>query len=53
MSIIAARKSAKKGSKNEQIACETLYNELEKGVLSAKKGEIFTIDEAWEEIDKV
>lgn len=34
-------------------ATQILYDELQKGIQSMKKGELFTIEEAWEEIDKV
>ena len=32
---------------------DALYCELEKGIQSMKKGEVYTIEEAWEEIDKI
>ena len=32
---------------------DTLYNELSKGIESIKKGDVYTINEAWEEIDKI
>ncbi len=38
---------------NYDDAIQTLYDELEKGVQSMKRGELYTIDEAWEEIDKI
>ncbi len=38
---------------SEQNAIHALYVELEKGVQSMKNGEIYTIEEAWEEIDKI
>lgn len=38
---------------SEQDAIHALYTELEKGVQSMKNGEVCTIDEAWEEIDKI
>lgn len=38
---------------SEKAAIGALYDELVKGIESLKKGEVYTIDEAWEEIDKV
>ena len=32
---------------------DALYRELAKGMQSMKNGEVYTIEEAWEEIDKV
>ncbi len=40
-------------SYSEHDAMHALYKELEKGVQSMKNGEIYTIEEAWEEIDKI
>lgn len=37
----------------EQNAFEALYQELSKGVQSMKNGEVYTVEEAWEEIDKI
>lgn len=37
----------------EQNAFDALYQELAKGVQSMKNGEVYTIEEAWEEIDKI
>lgn len=37
----------------EKDASDALYQELEKGVQSMKNGDVYTIDEAWEEIDKI
>lgn len=34
-------------------AFDALYQELEKGVQSMKNGEVYTIEEAWKEIDKI
>ena len=34
-------------------ALEILKLELEKGIESMKKGQVFTIEEAWKEIDKI
>lgn len=45
------------GSQNsgytEQDAFDALYKELAKGVQSMKNGNVYTIEEAWEEIDKI
>ena len=38
---------------SEKAAIGALYNELEKGIKSMKNGEVYTAEEAWEEIDKV
>lgn len=38
---------------SEKSAINALCNELSKGVESMKKGEVCTIEEAWEEIDKI
>lgn len=40
-------------SYSEQDAIHALYSELEKGVQSMKNGEVYTIEEAWEEIDQI
>lgn len=37
----------------EKVTFEALSQELEKGVQSMKNGEVYTIEEAWEEIDKI
>ena len=38
---------------SEKAAIGALYAELSKGIDSMKKGDVYTIDEAWEEIDKI
>ena len=38
---------------SEKAAIGALYDELSKGIKSLKKGNVYTIDEAWEEIDKI
>ncbi len=38
---------------SEKAATGALYDELSKGIESLKKGDVYTIDEAWEEIDKI
>ncbi len=38
---------------SEKAAIGALYDELSKGIESLKKGDVYTIDEAWEEIDKI
>ncbi len=38
---------------SEKSAIGALYDELSKGIESLKKGDVYTIDEAWEEIDKI
>ena len=38
---------------SEKDSFDALYHELAKGIQSMKNGEVYTIDEAWEEIDKI
>lgn len=38
---------------SEKTAIGALYDELSKGIESMKKGNVYTLDEAWEEIDKI
>ncbi|MCI9306260.1 MAG: hypothetical protein HFI28_07250 [Lachnospiraceae bacterium] len=38
---------------SEKSAIGALFDELSKGIESLKKGDVYTIDEAWEEIDKI
>ncbi|MCM1118867.1 MAG: hypothetical protein NC543_05840 [bacterium] len=38
---------------SEKAAIGALYDELSKGIDSMKKGDVYTINEAWEEIDKI
>ena len=38
---------------SEKSAIGALYDELSKGIESLKKGDVYTIDEAWKEIDKI
>ena len=38
---------------SEKAAIGALYDELSKGIDSMIKGDVYTIDEAWEEIDKI
>lgn len=38
---------------SEKSAIGALYDELSKGIESMKMGDVYTIDEAWEEIDKI
>ncbi|MBD5486422.1 MAG: hypothetical protein HDR18_13045 [Lachnospiraceae bacterium] len=40
-------------SYSEHDAIHALYIELEKGVQSMKNEGVYTIEEAWEEIDKI
>ena len=42
-----------KAEYSEKTAIGALYEEIFKGIESLKKGDIYTIDEAWEEIDKI
>lgn len=37
----------------EKDAFDALYQQLNKGIQSMKNGEVYTIEEAWEEIDKI
>lgn len=34
-------------------AFDALYQELTKGVQSMKNGEVYTVEDAWEEIDRI
>lgn len=47
------RTASPENSYTEQDAIHALYNELEKGIQSMKNGEVYTVEEAWEEIDKI
>lgn len=38
---------------SEKAAIGALYDELARGIQSMKNGEVYTIEEAWEEIDKI
>lgn len=38
---------------SEKAAIDALYDELSKGIESLKKGDVYPIDEVWEEIDKI
>ncbi len=38
---------------SEKAAIGALYDKLSKGIESIKKGDVYTIDEAWEEVDKI
>ena len=38
---------------SEKTAIGALYDELSKGINSMIIGDVYTIDEAWEEIDKI
>ncbi len=38
---------------SEQDAIYALHAELEKGIQSMKNGKVYTIEEAWEELDKI
>ncbi|MBQ8802444.1 MAG: hypothetical protein IJZ53_02255 [Tyzzerella sp.] len=38
---------------SEANALHTLYTELKKGIQSMKNGDVYTIEEAWGEIDKI
>ncbi|MCM1325273.1 MAG: hypothetical protein NC094_01485 [Bacteroidales bacterium] len=46
-------KEIQKTEYSEKAAIAALYGELSKGIDSMKKGDVYTIDEAWEEIDKI
>lgn len=38
---------------SENDALHALYDELAKGIQSMKNSEVYTVEEAWEEIDKI
>jgi len=44
---------ALKAEHSEKAAIGALYDELSKGIDSMKKGDVYTIDEDREEIDKI
>lgn len=46
-------KKSEKSSGTQRDAVEVLYQELNRGIQSMRNGEIYTIEEAWEEIDKI
>lgn len=37
----------------DQNVCEDLYQKLQSGIQCVKNGEVYTIEKAWEEIDKI
>ncbi len=37
----------------EQEECKSLYRKLQSGIQCIKNGEVYTIEEAWEEIDRI
>ncbi len=47
------KKEFMKKEYSEKSAIDALYSELSKGIESLKKGDVYTVDEAWEEIDKI
>ncbi len=47
------KKELMKKEYSEKSAIDALYSELSKGIESLKKGDVYTVDEAWEEIDKI
>ncbi|MCI8787000.1 MAG: hypothetical protein HFI84_10180 [Eubacterium sp.] len=47
------KKEVLKKEYSEKAATGALYDELFKGIESLKKGSVYTVDEAWEEIDKI
>ena len=53
LAAIDMANNKKNCSYTEQDAFDALYQELAKGVQSIKKGEVYTVEEAWEEIDKI
>ena len=56
MTPLAAIDTTKEKNDYDDLKKDTvnvLYQELAKGVQSMKNGEVYTIKEAWEEIDKI
>lgn len=47
------KKEVLKKEYSEKAATGALYDELSKGIESLKTGNVYTVDEAWEEIDKI
>lgn len=45
--------SVKESGSSERDAIQALRVELEKGIQSMKQGDVYTLEEAWEEIDKI
>lgn len=45
--------SRKEKPDSHASAANILYNELEKGIRSMKNDDVYTIEQAWREIDKV
>ncbi len=52
-SNISRTNDIEKTEYSEKAAIGALYDELSKGIDSMRKGDVYTIDEAWEEIDKI
>ncbi len=50
---LAKNANVPKTDHSEKTAINALYDELSKGIKSLKKGDVYTIDEAWEEIDQI
>ncbi|MDE7132408.1 MAG: hypothetical protein K2O65_11505 [Lachnospiraceae bacterium] len=38
---------------SEKSAIDALYDKLSREIESLKKGDVYMVDEAWEEIDKI
>lgn len=38
---------------SDQDSFDALYHELEKGIQGVKYGEVYSVDEAWKEIDNI
>lgn len=52
--ISAAKTTGHMEAKNsEKLAMKSLYDELAKGIHNIEQGEVYTIEEAWKEIDKI
>ena len=53
MSIATAEKINNTNEYTEKSAFDALYQELAQGMQSLQNGDVYTVEEAWEEIDKI
>lgn len=52
--LTAVNTTAKKQIEySDQDSLDALYHELERGIQSVRNGEVYSIDEAWKEIDNI
>lgn len=48
-----AREISEKKNEHESRTVFVLYRELERGIQSMKQGNVYTVEEAWREIDSI